>query len=199
MAFELLDGDDQAERDQRVDQSLGDQCDDHREEAGDDRTDERDERAEKDQRRQRQRQRHAHDRQAGADADRVDERDQERRAHIADQRMEACPAGVANAVPHVRREDLRDERADVAPAVQQEDQREQHQQCARDDLGHGARRRQRPAGQLGLVVAAAPRWPSCRHWSIWSLLRCSGPSVSQSPRRLDAWCSPGRPAPGALR
>ena len=122
------------------------------EEPGDHRTDERDERAEEDQRRQRQRQRDAHDRQAGADADRVDERHQERRPHVADQRVEAGPARVAHPLPDVLREDLRDEREDVAAAVQQEDQREEHQQRAGDDLGHGARRRQRAAGQLRLVV-----------------------------------------------
>ena len=152
MALQLLHGDDQAEGDQREDPALGDQRDDHGEEPGDHRTDERDERAEEHQRRQRQRQRHTHDGQAGADADRVDERDQERRAHIADQRAEAGPAGVAHPLPHVHREDLGDEREDVAAAVQHEDQREQHQQRAGDDLGHGARRRQRPAGQLLLVV-----------------------------------------------
>ena len=152
MALELLDGDDQAEGDQREDPALGDQRDHDREESGDHRADERDERAEEHQRRQRQRQRHTHDRQAGADTHRVDERDQERRAHIADQRAEAGPAGVADSLLHVRGEDLGDEPEDVPPAVQQEDQREQHQQGAGDDLGDGARRRQRAAGQLLLVV-----------------------------------------------
>ncbi len=135
-----------------IDPALGDQRHDHREETGDHRTDERDERAEEHQRRQRQRQRYTHDRQAGADADGVDERDQERRAHIADQRSEAGPAGVAHPLAHVLRKDLGDKPVDVAAAVQHEDQREQHQQRAGDDLGHGARRRQRPAGQLLLVV-----------------------------------------------
>ena len=142
-----------AEGDQRVDEALGEQRDDDGEEPGDDRTDQRDERAEKHQRGQRQRQRHAHDRQPGADPDGVDQRDEKRRANIADQRLEPGPARVANPVLDVFGEDLGDELPDVAPAVQEEDQGEQHKQCARDDFGHGGRRRQRTAGQLGLVVA----------------------------------------------
>ena len=103
-------------------------------------------------RRQWQRQRHAHDRQAGADTDRVDQRDEKGCAHIADQRSEAGPAGFAHPLLHVRREDLGDELPDVAAAVQEEDQGEQHQQRAGDDFGDGRRRRQRTAGQLRLVV-----------------------------------------------
>ena len=49
VALELLDGDDQAESDQRIDEALRDQRDDDGEEAGDHRANERDERAEKDQ------------------------------------------------------------------------------------------------------------------------------------------------------
>ena len=135
-----------------IDPTLGDQRHDNGEETGDHRTDERDERAEEHQRRQRQRQRYTHDGEAGTDAGGVDERDQERRAHIADQRTKAGPTCVAHPLPHVFRKDLGDKPVDVAAAVQDEDQREQHQQRTGDDLGHGARRRQRPAGQLLLVV-----------------------------------------------
>ena len=49
MALQLLNGDDQAERDQRIDEALGDERDNYREEAGDHGTDQRDERAEEDQ------------------------------------------------------------------------------------------------------------------------------------------------------
>ena len=105
-----------------IDPALGDQRDDHGEEPGDHRPDERDERTEEHQRCQRQCQRNTHDRQAGADADSVDESDQECRTHIADQRVEARPTGVAYTFTNVLREDLGDERVDVAAAVQHEDQ-----------------------------------------------------------------------------
>ncbi len=152
MALQLLNGDDQAERDHATDESLGEQGNDHGEETGDHRTDQRDERAEKHQRGQRQRQRNTHDRQAGADTDRVDERDQERGAHVTDERSEAGPAGVTHPLLHVRGKDLGDELPNVAAAVQEENQREQDQQCAGDDFGDGRRRRQRTAGQPGLIV-----------------------------------------------
>ena len=139
-------------RDQREHPALGDQRDDHGQPAGDHRADERDEGAEEHQRGQRQRERDAHDRQAGADADGVDERDQERRPHVADQRVEARTPRVADAFAHGDREDLRGERVDVAAALQQEDQREEHQQRTGDDLGDGACRREHPAGELGLVA-----------------------------------------------
>ena len=136
----------------RVDEALGEQRDHYREESGDHGTDQRDEGAEEDDRGQRQRQRHTHDGQAGADADRVDQRDEKGCAHIADQRSEAGPAGFADPLLHVRGKDLGDELPDVAAAVQEEDQGEQHQQRAGDDFGDGRRRRQRTAGQLRLVV-----------------------------------------------
>ena len=105
VALQLLHGDDEAEGDQRIDEALGQQCDDDGEEPGDDRADQRDERAEEDQRRQRQRQRHAHDRQAGADADRVDKGNQECRPHVADQRLKSGPARVAHPLLDVIGED----------------------------------------------------------------------------------------------
>ena len=72
---------------------------------------------------------------------------------------------------------LRDELPDVAPAVEEEDQREQHQQRARDDLGDGGRGGQRAAGQLRLVVAAAPRSRSCRRCRS---ARCSDAAALRS-------------------
>ena len=54
VTLQLLDSDDQREGDQRVDPTLGEQCDDDGEEAGHHRTDQRDERAEEHQRGQRQ-------------------------------------------------------------------------------------------------------------------------------------------------
>ena len=152
MSLELLHRDDQPQRDQRIDEALGQQRHDDGQEAGDHRTDQRNERAQEHQRGQRQCQWHPHDRQAGADADRVDQRDEEGRAHVADQRSEAGLSCRANLLPHVGREDPRDELVDVAAAVEKEDEREQHDERAGHDLGDGARGGQRAGGQLLLVV-----------------------------------------------
>src|ERR1700752_4088502 len=66
--------------------------------------------------------------------------------------MKARRSGVTDALADGSRRDLRQVPPDVASSEQQEDQGEQCQQGAGDDLGDGARRRQRAAGQLLLVV-----------------------------------------------
>ena len=152
VGLELVDRDEQAEGDQRIDEALGQQRDNHRQEAAEDGTDQRDERAEEHQRSQRQRQRHGHDHQPGADAQRVDQRHQEGGPDVADQRTEAGAARGAHPLAVIGREHLCDVVPDVAAAIEEEDQREHHQQCGRDDFGDRGRGRQGAAGQLFLIV-----------------------------------------------
>ena len=73
---------DQTERDERIDESLGQQRNHDSDESGQHRADKGNEGAEKHQRCQRQRQRDSHDGQAGADADGVNEGDHRRGTHV---------------------------------------------------------------------------------------------------------------------
>ena len=152
MRLDLIDHDQQAEREQRVDDPLGQQCDHHGHQPRDQGTDQRDEGTEKHQRRQRQRQRDAHDGQPGTDTGRVGEGHQKGSPHIGDQRPVSGTAGFHNPVAHVDREDLGHVLPDVAAAVEEENQGEQHQHRGREHFGEGGRGGQRPAGQLRLIV-----------------------------------------------
>jgi hypothetical protein len=95
--LQLHDQDDDRQRDERGDRTLGDEGDEHGDRAGEERPDDRDERPEEHQRGQRDDQRHLQDRQPDADADRVDERHRHRGPHVGDQR----PPGAARRLVHV--------------------------------------------------------------------------------------------------
>ena len=153
MGLELVHRDEHAQRDQCVDDALGQQRHHDGHQARDQSTDERDEGTQKDQGGQRQRQRDAHDRQPRADPGGVGKGHQEGGPHIPGQRPVTGAARLAHPVPDVGREDLGHVGPDVAPAVQEEDQREQHQHRRRDQLRDGGRGGQGTAFQLRLIVA----------------------------------------------
>jgi hypothetical protein len=85
-------------------------------EAGQQRTDDRDERTEEHHRRQRQRQRHIQDREPEPDSDGVNEGDQDRGANVTNQRGESTVAGDVNPVTHFRRNEAQQECPDMGPS-----------------------------------------------------------------------------------
>ena len=117
VGLQLLDGDDEPQGDECVNEALGQQCHHDGEESGEHRPDQGDERAEEHQRCQGKRQWHADDRQAGADADSIDECDEEGRPDIADQRSEPGPPGIADPVAGMCGNDRGQVGVNVATAV----------------------------------------------------------------------------------
>jgi hypothetical protein len=113
---------------------LSDQGDHDRDTPGQHRTDDRDERTEEHQRGQRHRERDTEDDQTDADPDGVDNRHRGGSPDVGDQRGQAAAPRHIDPAAHRRGRRPEQELPDSGAAVQEEDQREQHQQHLGDRL-----------------------------------------------------------------
>jgi len=152
MALELHDPDDHAQQDQGDYEAVRDQRDQHRNQAGDERSDDRDEGAEEDQRRQRYGQRDPQDQQSDADDHRVEQSHGGGRPYVGDQRPPRPAGRLVDRRPGRSGEQPVQPTPDAAAVLQEEEQGEQGQCQAGDDVTHRHGGGQRAAGQQVLVV-----------------------------------------------
>jgi len=134
VALDLLHGEYHPDDDERVAAALGDQGDDHREDAADRGAEHRDERTEKGDDREGQGQRYAEEEQAGPDAHRVDQRDKD---HAADVAVQGGPGPLAGGVDAGAGSPGRPQQQPAphgGAVLEQEEQHEQHDRQAAEQL-----------------------------------------------------------------
>ena len=152
MAFDLLDGDDHGQHDDRADQSVGDQCHEHGDRAGGDRTDDGDERSEEDQHCHGDDQRDSEERGTDADADRVDGGDEDLDPHVLHEGRPPFQSGTRGDGAGRDRQQAHHPLEDVLSVIEEEERREQADSHAGEEGAHRRGGLQGSSEKLAAVV-----------------------------------------------